>query len=129
MGVKGGQGVMGWEGVRLSPWDGRSREVRRLRGVAQDLASAPPRGGSSARVAALPVRGRGAGLPPGALRPYLPRHQRFSSASQWLNHVPFALLRRSMATWWRAHQPSWLAGGVGSGAWLGAAGWSLLAAS
>ena len=42
--------------------------------------------------------------------------------------MPFALLRRSIATWWRAHQPSWLAGGVGSGAWLGAAGWSLLAA-
>ena len=46
-----------------------------------------------------PAPGRGAGRPPGARRPYLPRHQRFSSASQWLNHVPFALLRRSMATW------------------------------
>ena len=77
----------------------------------------------------LAVRGRGAGRPPGALRAYFPRHQRFSSASQWLHHVPFALLRRSIATWWRAHQPSWLAGGVGSGAWLGAAGWSLLAAA
>ena len=89
----------------------------------------PPRGGSSLCVAAGTRSWQGAGRPPGALRRYLPRHQRFSSASQWLNHVPFALLRRSMATWWRAHQPSWLAGGVGSGAWLGAAGWSLLAAA
>ena len=69
-----------------------------------------------------PAPGRGAGRPPGARRAYLPRHQRFSSASQWLNHVPFALLRRSMATWWRAHQPSGLAGGVGSGRLAGGSG-------
>jgi hypothetical protein len=50
--------------------------------------------------------GRGTGRPPGALRRYFPRHQRFSAASQWLSHVPLALLRRSMATWWRVHHPS-----------------------
>ena len=32
--------------------------------------------------------GGSAGRPPGALRRYLPRHQRFSSASQWLTMCP-----------------------------------------
>ena len=89
----------------------------------------PPRGGSHCGGGWHSLQAGAPGVHPAPCVAYLPRHQRFSSASQWLHHVPFALLRRSMATWWRAHQPSWLAGGVGSGAWLGAAGWSLLAAA
>jgi hypothetical protein len=37
--------------------------------------------------------GEDAGRPPCALCPSLPRHQQLSSASPWLPHTPFALLR------------------------------------
>ena len=59
----------------------------------------PPRCGSQ-------LRGRGHRAPPGALRRDVSRHQRLSSASQWLTHVPLALLRRSITTPWRClHRP------------------------
>ena len=53
---------------------------------------ASPRRWRTAYVSCTSSSGEDARPPPGALRPYFPRHQRFSSASQWLSHVPLALL-------------------------------------